>query len=572
MKFFKKKIYITTILLFLLLISTKAISTDNKIQYKQENISNYFSGIVFASKDYHNDAFEHFKETLGLKEKHSNFNIEYIRTLVFLDKFKEAFSFSESVWKENELFFEADLLLGLNFFIQKDYLNSEKHFKRLNQISEYNIFFHDFIGNILLSWNEASKNNKEKSFNFIDQIPKSYGHIVKIQKNFLNCYFDEIHTKSSFEKLTRDEDYNFSRYNFFLINYLLYKNNISEAKKVIKYSRKEDSANLLLKETEYFLSNNKTKRIKSFFNCNKPQDSIAEFFYILANLYSSEEEYQLSNFYLKISLFLNKKFTPNKALMAENFYFQKQNKLSKKTYSSIKSIGSAYSWFATKSISTIIENEKGGEPAIKNLKKEFDTISNPGIEHYYDLANYYKDYEYYEESIKYYSLILEKIGKDHFLVPKILYRRGTSFERIKEWESSEKDLKESLKIKPDQAHVLNYLAYSWIDKGINLDESLEMLIKAMKLSKNDGYITDSLGWAYYAKKNYVEAEFFLQKAVKLLPSDPIINDHYADVLWMLNKDIQARYFWKNILELKDTEQELREKVKKKLIFGINNKI
>jgi len=116
------------------------------------------------------------------------------------------------------------------------------------------------------------------------------------------------------------------------------------------------------------------------------------------------------------------------------------------------------------------------------------------------------------------------------------------------------------------------LAYSWIDKGINLDEGLEMLIKAMKLIKNDGYITDSLGWAYYAKKNYVEAEFFLQKAIKLLPSDPIINDHYADVLWMLSKDIQARYFWQNILELKDTEQELKESVKKKLIFGINSKI
>ena len=131
---------------------------------------------------------------------------------------------------------------------------------------------------------------------------------------------------------------------------------------------------------------------------------------------------------------------------------------------------------------------------------------------------------------------------------------------------------ESLKLLPAQTHVLNYLAYSWIDKGINLDKGLEMLKKATELRKNDGYIIDSLGWAYYAKKNYVEAEFFLRRAVELLPTDPIINDHYADTLWMLDKDIQARYFWKYILNLKNANQELKDSVSKKLIFGINNKL
>ena len=156
----------------------------------------------------------------------------------------------------------------------------------------------------------------------------------------------------------------------------------------------------------------------------------------------------------------------------------------------------------------------------------------------------------------------------HFLIPKILDRRGTSFERLGDWEYAEKDLIESLKILTDQAHVLNYLAYTWIDKGINLDRGLEMLIKANTLRENDGYIIDSLGWAYYAKKNYIEAEFFLKKAVELLPTDPIINDHYADTLWMLNKDIQARYVWRNILKLDSTEQKLKEAIKKKLIYGI----
>ena len=99
-----------------------------------------------------------------------------------------------------------------------------------------------------------------------------------------------------------------------------------------------------------------------------------------------------------------------------------------------------------------------------------------------------------------------------------------------------------------------------------------MLKKATNLSNNDGYIIDSLGWAYYAKKNYIEAEKFLQRAVELLPSDPVINDHYGDALWMLNKNIQARYFWNYVLRLDETEQELKDILNKKLIFGIPKKL
>ena len=92
------------------------------------------------------------------------------------------------------------------------------------------------------------------------------------------------------------------------------------------------------------------------------------------------------------------------------------------------------------------------------------------------------------------------------------------------------------------------------------------------LKSNNGYIIDSLGWAYYAKKNYTEAEFFLLRAVELLPEDPIINDHYADTLWMLNKNIQARYIWSYILKLDDTEKELKDTISKKLIFGVNKNL
>ena len=95
-----------------------------------------------------------------------------------------------------------------------------------------------------------------------------------------------------------------------------------------------------------------------------------------------------------------------------------------------------------------------------------------------------------------------------------------------------------------------------------------MLLKANNLRKNDGYITDSVGWAYYKTGDYIKAEKFLKKAVQLMPLDPIVNDHYADVLWMIGKKIQARYFWSHVLSLEETEEELINTIEKKLIFGI----
>ena len=571
MKFLIKKIYIILFSSITLLYATQILASDNQIEYKRENISNYFLGIVSVSQNYNEKALKHLKKVQSIKNKHSQFNIEFIRTLVFLEKFDQAFSFSKTIWSEEEFFFETDLLLGLNSFIQKDYTNAEKYFKRLNKLSRHNLVFDNFIGNILIAWIRAEQGNKKSSFEILKKIPGPYHHLTKMQYIFLQCYFDENETSNSFEKLIKEKEYNFSRYNFFLVNYLLSKNETEKAQKTLQASLKKNESNLLLKQTSKFFIDKKGKKILNFFNCNNPQDALSEFFYVLANLYSTEEDFQLSNFYLKISLFLNKKFLTNKALLAENLYYQERYTEAEHVYNSLKSIGSIYSWHASKNIASISIIKKGKEYAIKKLEKDFNLIKNKNFVHYYELANIYKDNNYFEKSIKYYSLALKKINKNHFLFPKILHRRGTSYEKVGDWKNAEKDLLASLKLSPDQAHVLNYLAYTWVDKGINLDRGLKMLKKANALRKNDGYIVDSLGWAHYAKKNYIEAEFFLQRAVELLPLDPIINDHYADALWMTNKNIQARYFWKNILKLNGTEKNLKDSIDKKLIFGINKK-
>jgi len=568
MKLFIKKIYLTLFFLSIVSVNAEIFAKDSKNEYFRESFSSYFSGTVSYNNHNTEKAYEYLDKIKKIDNRHSNYKTQYIHTLVLLKKFKKAIAFSKEINKNNNSLFEADLLLGISSIIEEDYDKAEKYFFGLNEVSQHHDMYKGFLKNALLSWTAAAQNNKEKSFYHFNQINQQYYNLTRIQNSLLQCYFDTSIVEKSYQELINDKNNVFSRYNFFLGNYLLHKNKNKKAKEIISYSSKFYGSNVLLKQVNSFIMSDKSEKIINLFNCQNPKDNIAEIFYILSNLYASEKKYNLSNFYLNISLLLNNKFTPNKALLAENLFFEKKYKISRKVYNSLKSIGAIYSWYASKSISTIISATENEDLSVLNLEKDFDLLVSPNFTHYYEMANFYKDKKYYEKAIDFYSIALEKITKDQTLTPKILYRRGTSYERLNNWDKAEVDLKKSLEILPNQPLVLNYLAYTWIEKKINIEQALKMLKRAVELDEDNGYILDSLGWAHYTNKNYIIAEEFLQQAVELMPLESVINDHYADTLWMLNKNIQARYFWKQILDLDDIEKDLKKKVSKKLVFGL----
>ena len=159
---------------------------------------------------------------------------------------------------------------------------------------------------------------------------------------------------------------------------------------------------------------------------------------------------------------------------------------------------------------------------------------------------------------------IAKPEKPHWL---IFYFRGICNERAKKWEQAEADLKEALRLYPDQPHVLNYLGYSWIDQGINLDDGMRMIRRAVEQRPDDGYIVDSLGWAYYRVGNYDEAVKNLERAVELKPDDPTINDHLGDAYWKTGRDIEARFQWSHARDLKPEPDDL-VKIKQKLASGL----
>ena len=184
------------------------------------------------------------------------------------------------------------------------------------------------------------------------------------------------------------------------------------------------------------------------------------------------------------------------------------------------------------------------------------------------MANLSKSFKKYDEAIEYYNKILPKLNNGSSTYADVLYRRGGGFERLGDYVKSDKDLLKSLEIVTDDAYVLNYLAYSWLERNYKINLAMQMLEKAYEQESEDAFIIDSIGWAHYLTGNYIKAEKLLKKAIQIMPHDPIVNDHYGDILWHLDRKIEAQYYWKSVLSFNDAEDEMKDKAYIKILKGL----
>ena len=149
----------------------------------------------------------------------------------------------------------------------------------------------------------------------------------------------------------------------------------------------------------------------------------------------------------------------------------------------------------------------------------------------------------------------------------LYYFRGIAYERSKQWPLAEADFRKALELYPDQPLVLNYLGYSWVDQGINLDEGLRLLRRAVELRPEDGYIIDSLGWANFRLGRFEEAVRDLERAIESKPGDPVINDHLGDAYWRVGRKLEAHFQWNHARDLKPEPEDM-ERILQKIEQGL----
>jgi tetratricopeptide (TPR) repeat protein len=185
------------------------------------------------------------------------------------------------------------------------------------------------------------------------------------------------------------------------------------------------------------------------------------------------------------------------------------------------------------------------------------------------LGNVLRARKDFAEAAKVYTAGIDNLGQIERRHWMMYYFRGICYERTKEWPKAEADFRKALELYPDQAHVLNYLGYSWIDQGVHLEEGIDMIRRAVQLRPDDGYIVDSLGWAHFKLGSYEEAVAELERAIELKPDDPVINDHLGDAYWKVGRKLEATFQWSHARDLKPEPDDLA-KIEVKLKQGLGD--
>ncbi len=555
------KIFKFLLVIFLFYQSPLYSQSTSFVDLNSKNLSNYFSGLVALENNQNSDALNFFDTSKNLIEKHNLYLQKYVLSLILENKISKAIRVIKKYEKnENSIFFEAKLLLILNDISEKNYDNARRNL----EISS--ILFNDDRINLAIIETLKQYLTVFKDKRFVKS-EKNFGNLTLISETFQKCYLNDVNTEKYFLKLINESQDDYSRYIYFYLNFLIENNNFKQAKKLSNEINFINST-LLLSQAKSWIQNENFKNFKRMFSCKNQNDLLVELLFLISNLYSSQDDFVKSNFYLNISNFFNPKFIFNLSLAAENYYLNENYHRSKKVLKSFKKEDNFYYWYRIKKEAEIMLLKEDEEKALNYIESEFNNVDIKNKKILFDIANLYRNFKKYEKAISFYSEILDNFQNDSIIKSDLLYRRGGSYERVGDYKKADSDLLKSLEINPDNAYVLNYLAYSWLERNFKIKKAMSMLEKAYEIESEDPYIIDSIGWAHYLLKDYLKAESFLKRAVELMPNDPIVNDHYGDILWKLNKKIQARYFWQNVLLMDDAEDEMLEKIKVKLINGL----
>ena len=548
------------VILFLYQTSVLSKTTDEK-DFNPKYLSNYLSAKISYSNQNNEDSVKYFNSSKSIINKHEGYLKEYVFALVLNGEIQKAIN---QIKLNKDLassdFFEADLLLLIDNFKNKKFsknLELLNNIKRFQNQSKYNYIIYE----TLYSYNDLFLNKILKI-----NSNKNFGKLTIINNALQFCYLNKPEAKSKFINLINSNEGDYSRYLFFYLNYIISNDEIDSAIQ-ISQTIDEIGNNLLISQSKTWIKDSNYNKIKEIFSCQKESDLISEFFFLISNFFLINEDFEKSNFYLNISNYLNPKFYFNLTHLIENYLENENYNIAKSLLNKFDKKDLVYHWYKLKKIAQIISKEQNSQQSLNYIEKKFNNYSDPSLKMLFDMGNIYKRNNEFKKSIKLYSLVLKKLDKSSDSYAEILYRRGGSYERVGDYLNSDKDLIKSLSMKPDDPYVMNYLAYGWLERNYKIDEAVAMLNKAYQKKKNDPYIIDSVGWGYYLIEDYVNAEQFLQRAIELMPKDPIVNDHYGDVLWKLNRKLQAKYYWESAFNSGEANDELKENISIKLLKG-----
>ncbi len=535
---------ITQICKFLLLLII-ILTSHSQCKAKDENIGEYGNYLSWSFAKNSNDLanLKKFFKNINLEKIEDSLLEEIFFESVILEEWEKADIISDLLIKRNKKNFSANLYKFFNGI-----LNNEKVEKYLENVETKYIDL-NFL-KVIYIWKNF--NNSEKiTYSYEDCLPiicMHYGisKVLKGEKDLAKKYFKSI------------EKGDFSSYR--LKEILFYNSLSSNEKSSQKYLRDLENNDLNIKKYDQKFFEKNTHLLNPVLS---QKDGMAEVLYNISSWFFSKDLYKYSAFFGKLSLKLRPNFNAMKLLLYAS--------LEKLGYQFLGSgfvqdldLENIYYYKFLKIKLSLLEDQNKDDEFLMNLR-DFINEHPERIEMKILFADKFRRLENYKKAIQIYSEIIEK---DNFKSKwKILYSRGISYERINQWSKAEKDLQEALRLQPEDAYILNYLAYSWLDRKKNIEKALILLEKAVQIEPTDAYIIDSLGWAYYLDNQIEKSVYFLEKAVSILPDDATLNDHLGDAYWKSNRKNEAISQWRRVLILDPNFKE-KPVISKKIEKGL----
>lgn len=299
---------------------------------------------------------------------------------------------------------------------------------------------------------------------------------------------------------------------------------------------------------------------------DEPAEGAAEALYGLAAALGRDGEDRLSLFYTRVATYLRPDFDDAMLLTGELLDAQDQHEMAIAAFDEISAdspLSRAGEIGRAEALHALDRDEKATE-ALRNLTRREPNSLQAHIA-LGDLLRRTERFgaaaDAYDEAVR----LMEAADRPNWV---LYYQRGITYERSDQWPKAEADFFRALDLRADQPLVLNYLGYSWLEKGLNLDRALDMIRKAVSQRPEDGYIVDSLGWAHYLLNDFPNAVKELERAVELQPVDPVINDHLGDALWRVGRKREAEFQWRRALSF-DPEEDEVARIRRKLDVGLD---
>ncbi len=296
-----------------------------------------------------------------------------------------------------------------------------------------------------------------------------------------------------------------------------------------------------------------------------PVEGLSEAIFNLASALPRDRAENVILLYTQVSLDLTPDFALGHLLVGDILAARERYEEAVVEYAKVKK-SSPFSWSARLRTADSLYELKQLDEAVKLLEAMADERPKR-TDALLKLGNFLRYKEKFEKAVGAYDQAFERLEKPNAQQWSLYYSRGIALERSNQWNRAEKDFLKALEFKPEQPYVLNYLGYSWVEKGKNIDKARGMIERAVQQRQNDGYIVDSMGWVLYRLGKYEESVAHLERAVQLRPQDPVINDHLGDAYWRVGRRHEARFQWRRALSFKPEKKE-SEKIEDKLKKGL----